>query len=120
MTIKLAYAILYYVTLSFAIFEDTSLAYLWIKGEKQIGDGFLPDDLNTAIVYQEELCTNLLRLSQEQLGFTEKDIPRYPKLLIMLNVDKLTFPILKDAAKILAKAVDMKLRDIDDVGYFLD
>ncbi len=119
MTIKNAFAVVYYVALSFTVFEDTFVEYPWISGEIENSDGTVPYEIYMAIEYQSDLCDMLLSFAEEKLGFTGKDVPKYPKLLKMLNTDKISLPILKNAAILLIDEMHLSKRDIDDVGKIL-
>ncbi len=120
MTIKLAYAIIFYVAISFEIFESTFVEHPSVCGEKKIDNGPAPEDIYHAISYQDDFCKWLLFLSREKLGLDGKDVPRYPELLKKVNTDKITLIMFKDAANLLVEEMNLRKRDIDDVGKIID
>ena len=116
---KQAFAVIYYVRKAFSIFENTFVEFPKIIDEENRAGEPCIDNIYCGLLYEDNFLLDLLYLSQENLGFTEKDLPSYDKLIKQLNVKMITLPVLKEAGKTLVNAMHMDKKDVDDIGAFL-
>ena len=120
MTIKIAFAVIYYVALSFTLFEDTFADFGMIASEEERNRSPWLEDIFNAMGYEDNILTNLLIHCRDMIGLNEKNVPCYADVLNELNGDRITLPIVKDAGKTLIRAMDLKKEDMDEIGYLFD
>lgn len=118
MSIKIAYAVIYYTSLAFQIFLDTCPEISLLQEAKH--PTLEQENIFNGILFEDEVLTILLLRCKEEIGLCEKNVPSYADVLLELNVLGITLPTVKDAAKILIRAMDVKKEDIDSIGYIIN
>ncbi len=116
MSIRIAYAIIYYASIAYGIFMDTFVDFSMIEDEKDIN----AENIHSGILVEDEVLIILLSKCNNLIGLNEKNVPSYDDLLKELNVNGITLSLVKDAGKTLIRAMDLKKEDIDKIGYLFD
>lgn len=116
---KIAHAIIFYSTVTFDIFKNTLIDYSYFKRIEKTGEDFMLSDFFSAIRWHETVCKIILDLSHDQLDLKDESVPSYPDLLKKLNVEKLTLPLVQEAARTLMKDLPHAKEHREYINYLL-
>lgn len=106
MTIKIAFAVIYYVAEAFIIFSNTFTENDLLSTN---------EDIRCAIGNEEFILQSLVYKCKEQIGIKEEDVIPYDELINILDSHGIYISEIKDAVKILSNALILQKDEMEDI-----